>query len=127
SRRLISCSKMMFTNIFIGALMVFIAADAVVEGQAIASVTEDEIRDILATRASATNVVDCLIEYVPGSCDRRLENIEQTLPSLIRNHFKCQPPACTSESQSNVRVFVRIMQNKYPGLWRRLITNARRK
>merc|ERR1719341_1996043 len=114
---------MMFTNIFIGALMVFIAADAVVDGQGVASITEAEIRTILANEASATNVVDCLIEYTPGSCDQRLENIEQTLPSLIRNHFKCQPPACTPKSQSNVRVFVRIMQNNYPALWRRLITN----
>merc|ERR1711872_321775 len=129
-RSFFSCSKMKsMCHNFIGALVVFIAVNAVVEAQqSVTDVSEQEIRNVLATRASATNVVDCLIRFVEGKCDRRLEDIEQNLPTLIRRHFEqCRPPRCTPRSQSNVRVFVRIMQQKYPDQWRRLITNARRR
>merc|ERR1719369_132987 len=133
----ISCSKMRWycgSSLLIGALLAVIGFNAVVvvqsqpaEGFDVASVSAAEIRDILSTEVSARNVVSCLIKFVPELCDSRLADIEETLPNLIKNHFKCVGPACSTKTQANVKVFVNVMQRKWPSLWRKLITSARRR
>ncbi|CAL4174378.1 unnamed protein product, partial [Meganyctiphanes norvegica] len=104
-------------------LYLLLVVAVVAHAQKIPEVTRKELEAVLETKDGANAIVQCLIRFKQG-CDPRLNRIGNYVPELLSNNFRCAPPLCSEQTSGNVLYFVKTMQNKYPRLWRQLITNA---